>query len=92
MVICFVVLIWSAVSYNGYVFLKLAQDTAGEADVMITPQSLDDIYFSGDVYAYPTGEPIKPRQQASSDRLPFLNFTRLDELMENSTIWEGFAP
>jgi len=55
MVICFVVLIWSAVSYNGYVFLKLAQDTAGEADVMVTPQSQDDIYFSADTYAYPTG-------------------------------------
>ncbi len=55
MVITFVVLIWSAVSYNSYVFLKLAQDTAGEADVMLVPKPQNSIYFPADVYAYPTG-------------------------------------
>jgi hypothetical protein len=37
MVIAFIVIIWSAISQTGYIFLKLSQDTAGEPDITLTP-------------------------------------------------------
>ncbi len=51
MVITFVMIIWSTLTYSNRIFLKLAQNSAGESDFQLTPISTEDISFSGDYYA-----------------------------------------
>ena len=50
------------------------------------------ITFSGDGYAYPTGEEFFNRYKVTSNSLPFLNFTDLEQKIANSTYFEGVTP
>ncbi len=39
LVLTFIMVIWGAILYAQYIFLKLAQNTAGESDVTFTPKA-----------------------------------------------------
>lgn len=92
MVLVFVVVIWSAVTYSNLVFMKLSQNTVGEADLTMVPKSASDVYFTGDHYAYPTGKGLPERTKPEPASLPLINYTHVNELMANESDYAGFAP
>jgi len=76
--ITFVILLYCVLDLLPVVFLKLAQDQAGESDFVYTSQSSANTSYSGDVFMY-NQEVFTPRIASGGFTIPLVNATEMIE-------------
>ena len=70
-------------------FLKIAEDQVGESDLIYRAKPAANISYSADSFAY-TG--IEKRNSKDKWSLPFINMTKMEEAIGNSTYYEDITP
>ena len=88
--ISFVILLYCVLDVLPVVFLKLAQNQAGESDFVYTSQSSSNVTYSTDNFMY-NMEAYGSREDTSDFEFPLINTTEFIQNAENSEDFEGFT-
>ena len=89
--ITFIILLYSILDLLPYIFLKQAQDTVGESDLVYTARSAENISQSADHFAY-NSVYHTVRTEAPDDTSTFVNFTLMEQKTQNFTKYQGITP
>ena len=85
----FVILLCNVLDLTPIVFLKIAEDQVGESDIIYVAKPATNISYSADKFSYSGVENRNVKDKWIS---PFINITKMDEEIINSTYYEGITP
>ena len=88
--ITFIIVLYCILDVLPVVFLKLAQNQAGESDFIYTAQSSSNQSYSGDNFMYNVGA-YESRESLNDFVFPLINGTEFFEKTQNASDFEGFT-
>lgn len=89
--ITFIVFLYSIVDILPLVFLKQAQNTAGESDFVYKAKNSNKLSSSIDTYIY-NSEKDHKRQEIKDNFAVFINYTKIDQQTQNFSKFNGVTP
>jgi hypothetical protein len=86
-----VIVLYSILDMLPLIFLKQAQDTAGESDFIYRAKAAENISESVNNFMYQYND-LYDRNPAPETSLPFVNCTKLEEMTKDFSKYNGVAP
>ena len=83
------ILLYNVLDLTPIVFLKIAEDQVGESDLIYTAKPAANISYSVDTFSY---SGVDKRIARDKWALPFINITKMEKEILNSTYYEGVTP